>query len=615
MNDANPAIRHGAFTILGFTKEPEDLLNRRLSRRLGVVPRILEFGTAGRFFFYTSYGDVAETEQAIVLKLGFARSPTKSLLTARQLLAQKIATPQSVEHTALRGNALAACFSKTEAKFAAFKTLMSLPQLYYWASHGVWFGSDNLRCLISILDHVELNDDIVPFHFVFRHAPGTLTYYNNVQRLYPGQLLTWQEGHLDVRCTEDLRFSDITQTFERIDPRSIQVLYQELQGVVRAYIDDIQSRGHSLGNLLSGGVDSSLVQLIINEPSAPTRARSFSFAPDQTPSFEFEVRYARQASEILKTEHTFVKFKPEDYPSLIVKATEVLGQPVLSDVEPCKLALAEFLAAYAHDLRFFCVAQGADTLFGLDMARKLKILDALALVPGSRQVLEIAGRLLKPFSARGQTLLKGAEILAREKDPALFVAPINTIAVYTDLDLVRRWFGDGTVRRVLEYRRDLETQYLNSTYYTEKVHIIDLLSDTYEIQVQSSQLFQAHNKEQIYPFLDDDILRASFAFRPEIRYIQGSRTKPLLKDILELNGLSVIARKPKGGSVFTDDLYAWMRSGPLREMVQDIALPGFISKPDFEHLLQEPDHTLWSILTFDLFQKRILSEKSFGLTA
>jgi len=603
----NLEVQLGDFTILGFTKEPGKLL-RKLSERLGVVPRTIDFGNAGQFFFYTSYGDVAETEQAMALKLGFVRSQTKSPLSAQQLLDQKIATPRRINHDAFRGNALIACFSKTEAKFVAFKNLVSLPQLYYWMSGDELIGSDNLRCLVAVLDRVELNKDIVPFHFMFRHAPGTLTYFQNVQRLFPGQLLKWQEGNLDVRCVQDLRFPDNELSFERADSYSVTTLYQELKDVVGAYITDVERSGHGLGNLLSGGVDSSILQLVINEQLLSTPARSFSFAPARTPSFEFEIEHARQASEIFKTEHTFIEFTPKDYPDLVVRAVETLAQPVLSDVEPCKLALAEFLRRHVKDLRFFFVAQGADTLFGLGIAQKIKMLELFGRIPGSRLALAGAGRLLKPFTGKSQTLLKGAEILSHPNDPHLFIAPTNTIAVYSNLDIARRSFGDGTIRQVLEYRRNLETQYLNSANCTEKAHIIDLLSDTCEIQVQSSRLFLAHNKEQIYPFMDDDIVRISFAFRSEIRYMRRLRTKPLLKDILEQRGLSTIARRPKGGSVFTDDLYAWMRSGPLHEMVRDIDRPGFLSKADFEKLIEQPDHFLWSLLTFDIFQKRVLGQ-------
>lgn len=222
--NANLDVRLGAFTIFGFTQEPENLLKRRLSERLGIVPRMIDFGNAGHFFFYTSYGDVAETERAIVLKLGFVRSPTKSPLSAQQLLGQKIATPQRIAHDALRGNALIACFDKTEAKFVAFKNLLSLPQLYYWMSGDELIGSDNLRCLVDVLDRVELNEDMIPFHFMFRHVPGTLTYFQNVQRLFPGQLLKWKEGNLDIRCVQDLRFPDSKLEFERGDPHSVAAL-------------------------------------------------------------------------------------------------------------------------------------------------------------------------------------------------------------------------------------------------------------------------------------------------------------------------------------------------------------------------------------------------------
>ncbi len=601
------STQRGDFTVFGFTQDPKGFLHK-LKRQLDVVPRVVDWGNAGHFFLYTTYGDVAETETAIALKLGFVRSLTKSPLSARQLFEQRMVTPQSIDHASFRGNALVACFSKKEAQFTVFKNLMSLPQLYYWASGDEMIASDSPRCLVDLLDRVELNQDIVPFHFTFRHTPGTLTYFQNIMRLFPGQLLKWREGNLNVSRVQDLRFPDDAREFRQADSRSVSALYEELRGVVGTYIYDIERSGYGLGNLLSGGVDSSILQLIISEQLLPASTRSFSFAPTRTPSFEFEIKYAKQASKIFETEHTFVEFAPEDYPALLVEAVEVLGQPVLSDVEPCKLALVKYLAEYVDDLRFFFVGQGADALFGLDIAKKIEFLEFLAKFPGSRLALARVGRFLEPLTGKSQTLLKGAEILSRPNDPHLFVAPTNTIGVYSNLDIARRSFGDQALRRVLEYRRNLETQYLNSINYTERVHIIDLLSDAYEVQIQSGQLFLAYNKEQIYPYLDDDVIRINLAFRPETRYLKGRRTKPLLKAILEQHGLSTIARQPKGGSVFTPDLYAWMRSGPLSEMIQAIDLPGFLSKADFERLVKNPDHFLWSLLTFDIFRKKILQD-------
>ena len=594
-----------AFTIFGYSKKPTGMLKHELSERLGIEPKVIDFGTAGRFFFHATYGDVVESEQAIALKLGFTRTLTKSPLSTRQLLQQGTMTSQHINCDTFRGNAMVACFSKTEAQFVAFKNQVSLPQLYYWAHHDEIIGSDNLAILTSTLDDVEINEDLIPYHFMFRQAPGTLTYFRNIYRLFPGQFLRWCEGKIDIKITQDLRFSDNKFSFDRIDKNSLNTLYQEMKDIIEVYVRDVHQSGHHIGNLLSGGVDSSLLQLFLNDCTQIQKpVKTYSFAPYNTPSFEFEVEYAKHASELLNTDHTFINFTPHDYANMVVKSVEILGQPVLSDVEPCKLFLANALADQAKDIRYYLVAQGADTLFGLGITRKIKTLQSLGKIPGARFALSGVGTMLLPFSSRGKQLIKGANILAY--DPDFLEAPVNTIAVYTNLDLVRRAFGDQTLRKALEYRRCWEEKYLNTPDYTEKVHIIDLLSDTYEIEVQSSQLFQANNKEQIYPFMDDDIIRLSLAFPPKIRYIQGFKvTKPVLKGILTQHGLSSLAHRPKGASVFTDDLYSWMQSGPLQELIQSIDLPDFVSRHDFEKLVKRPDHFLWSLLTFDIFKKKI----------
>jgi len=104
------------------------------------------------------------------------------------------------------------------------------------------------------------------------------------------------------------------------------------------------------------------------------------------------------------------------------------------------------------------------------------------------------------------------------------------------------------------------------------------------------------------------------AFDPDIRFLKGWQVKPLLKGILEQKSLLSIAKKPKGPSVFTEDLFDWMKNGPLRDMVLAIERPGFLSKSDFEKLLAvpdwclfgEPNWFLWNLLTFDIFQKRVI---------
>ncbi|GAH17518.1 unnamed protein product, partial [marine sediment metagenome] len=64
----------------------------------------------------------------------------------------------------------------------------------------------------------------------------------------------------------------------------------------------------------------------------------------------------------------------------------------------------------------------------------------------------------------------------------------------------------------------------------------------------------------------------------------------------------------KLGTVFTEDLYVWMKEGVLKDMVRAIERPGFISKKKFADLIDKPRPFLWDLLTYDIFQNYVLKQ-------
>jgi hypothetical protein len=172
--NAGATLQFGLFSVFGFAKDP-GFLKHRLPDRLGIVPRTIDFGRAGRFFFYTSYGETAETEVAIALKIGFVRTPDGSSLSAQQLLDRHLVTPEGIDVHALRGNALVACFSKVEAKFSVYKTLLSGLPFYYSVNDDILVCSERLRCLVETLDRLELDEAALPQHFVYLSLTGSQT--------------------------------------------------------------------------------------------------------------------------------------------------------------------------------------------------------------------------------------------------------------------------------------------------------------------------------------------------------------------------------------------------------------------------------------------------------
>lgn len=595
----------GDYTIFGYTRDPAGM-QKRLLHQLGINAKTIKFGEQGEFFYFSTYGDVAETQEAVVLKLGFIRSKTKSAMSAEKLLAQKLVGPERIETDQISGNGLVIGINKQAPGFVAFQTLMAVPQLYYSEWKEGIVCSDVLSCLLRIIPVCELDESVIPQHFLFRSIYGPSTYFHGVKRLITGQYMRWVDGHANIQLVRSLDIVLDEVNYIRDDKRALILLSQTLEDVIGDYVGQIEESGQGYANLLSGGIDSTLVQYYINIVSSQQRKKSISY-DIQVPAFQFEVGYARQASQLLNTEHTFVNYTPQDFPHLLTRVVEILAQPPNLEIEPSFLAVAECVKAMGWSEKFFFSANAADAIFGNSDSWKLKGLDFLQKFPGAAPIMMLMGKVLVPFNSRFNTLLKGAEIIANQNNPDAYCSPSNTMAVTVhdeDWNILRRSFGDPAIREALATRRVLASQYSKSEHYLDKVHFIDQLTYTYEIAAQEQQIFLANHLEMAHPFNDEDLLKVALLIHPNIRYIKGFTPKHLLKSLLKQKSMAQVAHKRKGGSAVNEDLIEWMRSGSLRPMVEEIIRPGFMSKADFDHLLRNPDYFLWSLLTYDLFLKR-----------
>jgi asparagine synthetase B (glutamine-hydrolysing) len=594
----------GDFTIFGFTRDL-GFIEHRLSVQLGITPRTVQIGSLGQFFYHTSYGEIAESEEAIVLKLGFMRSTAKSALSAQQLLDQKLVNPRAIDIGAFSGNGLVVGLSKIEPAFSVFQTLMGLPQLYYSITSDGILCSDVLRCLVNVIPSIELDESILPQFFLFRMVCGSSTYFQNIYHLMPGQYLKWIDGNTESRLIRSLDVVSEEAQYIRDDFKALSLLSDSFGDVVGDYITQIEKKGNGLVNLLSGGVDSTFLQYFLNSKSQQRPLRSISYAI-KVPAFEYEIENAREASHRFQTEHTYVNLTSQDFPGLLTRAINILSQPHTLETEPSFLAITEFVREANWPEKYFFSAIVADSVFGEPETAKLKGLKMIQKIPFAVTWLRWLGQILAPVTARSQSLLKGAEIIANENDPDALVSRANSYRVSeVDWGIVQRCFGNQAIRDALAYRRNLTTQYSRSCHYLDKVQFIQLLTVANETTLHWQQLALAHKMELVCPMIDEDLLKIAFSFHPNMRYIKGFRSKHLLKRLLEQTTNAPVARRRKGSSIAAEDLINWMKVGPLRPLVEDIERPGFMNKVDFEYMIQSPNYFLMSLLSYDIFKKQI----------
>jgi len=597
----------GLFVLAGYGHAPQLALARPLAHVEGCRSLIRPFGEAGTLFLYTTHRDVAEDDEALVVNLGLARDGTTGrVLSARDLLDRRLVTPDGVAHDKLTGNTAVLCVSKREPRACLFRSIAGAYVLLYHQSDGTFVCSDVPSLLMPFLPRLEIPADAYVHHFLFRTVAGPMTYLRDMYRLEHGHQARWTGTELRSELVQDVR-SLSSPTVRRLDDGAISAFYERAGGMVAAYVSWLRQRGYGFATLLSGGVDSSTLQVLINRslPEGET-PRSFSYAM-LTPMFAYEVENARSASAALGTEHRFVEVGGEDYPDLLRRATEIIGRPVGHEFMPCQVAVARHLAAHRTPVQFLFIGVASDTLLGTDVSRRLRQLDVARKVPLAGPVLRAAAAVLGPVlpgKAYGSREL--ARLLAALGDEHSPVHPLNSQALFTDLEMAERCFGGKAVRGAFAYRRNVAAAYFETDSVLEHVHLQQLVTPVADDQTFISRMYAAHRRTVLYPYLDREFMQLALAVDPRVRFYDRGRTKPIVKRILEVHSDYPDVDRPKGHSGFDRDLWWWMKEGPLSEMVHAMERPAFMTRSDFERKLERPDWFTWNMLILDLFRRYLL---------
>ncbi len=557
------------------------------------------------YFFYTMpvYADVAENDATICIKLGQVHDGS-ALLSTETILERGWITPTGAQYEVIEGNAALLCFSKRAPHFCAFKTLLSVPQLYYWTDGDHFLCANNLRLMADLLDGTsdgpQLNPEAVPLHFIFRSVPGHQTYLRDVYRVDHGAVFTWREGDFGSALVRDLR-AYRPDVYRPVDDATVAHYFEQMVAVMGCYVNGGERRATTM---LSGGVDSSTLQLAINQhPAAPKPFPTLSYAM-MTPLFSREVEYAYEAAGILGADHHLVEVTPVQYADLLVQAIEILGQPPHHEPVPCAIPVARY--AQANGFTFLFMGGGADVLHGASKAKEFHQAQTRYRHWPPKALRWVSAALAPVWQSKSYGAGYMADVLESLDDPASPHYPLN-VSAYTDWDVMRRAFGQAKVREALVYRQALEVKYLDTQDLNEKAHVVATLSNQYDTAALWQQAMLAFGRELAFPYIDTTLLTAVMAVHPGQRYYFKHRVKPIPKTILESKSTYRLD-KTKMTSGFYEDLLAWMCSGPLRDRVQAIERPAFLDQADFEQKLKQPDWFTWNLLTFDLFKKRVLAQ-------
>ena len=346
-------------------------------------------------------------------------------------------------------------------------------------------------------------------------------------------------------------------------------------------------------NLLSGGVDSSLIQVFWNRawPQEQGRPETFTVSLDH-PRSRPDAEYALSAAKALGTRHTLVP-AAATYADYLRETIAGTGEPPNHVQAIYFRYLARVLAA--RGIEAALCGEGADSLFGVGLTSTLQM--ALLLRKGvpAGFLRRVGSRLA---SGTGHPSFAAClDLAGRIEDLDNIEHPINQVAVFTDLPAVTACFGAHGVVEGLRYRQRLLDQYQISNNPIERLNFSGFLGEASDSGALWTTLFNQEGCEMLCPFLDSRMIGLAVSILPKYRYPFG-KPKELLKQVLRRHAPPLLAGRSKLG--FGQPVFEWLApGGSLHSLVQQIGHHDFVS-PDVlagASSIRTGSSTAWSATT------------------
>ena len=226
----------------------------------------------------------------------------------------------------------------------------------------------------SVVAHPSVARDLSPqamFNYLYCHvipSPGTV--YRSVQKLQPGECVTFRGGVVETRFYWHLPYRDDSA-------ESVDALEERFRHVLREAARRTIDGSAGIGTFLSGGTDSSTVATLLTELTGePARTYSMGFAWE---GFD-EMKYARITAQHLGARAREYYVTPQDIVEAIPVIARAYDEPFGNDSAAPTYVCAKM--AREDGIEVLLAGDGGDEIFGGNTRyAKQKVFEAYGHIP------------------------------------------------------------------------------------------------------------------------------------------------------------------------------------------------------------------------------------------
>ena len=167
--------------------------------------------------------------------------------------------------------------------------------------------------------------DMTALNLYLRHnyIPAPWTIYSNIRKVEPGTCVTLTRGGSTV-VAKTMRFWHYPGDLDAAEVGSGNTSLEDLETILRTVVREQMISDRPLGAFLSGGIDSSLIAMLMQEES-PHPVKTFTVGFDDQ-AFN-ELPFAREVAQRLGTDHHEIMLSATAGVDLIDELPRVYGEP------------------------------------------------------------------------------------------------------------------------------------------------------------------------------------------------------------------------------------------------------------------------------------------------
>ena len=452
-------------------------------------------------------------------------------------------------------------WDKREKKLILARDRFGEKPLFYYFDTGLFLFGSELKVIKEFFDNKQLkiSSKSAKLYSLLGYIPAPRSIYENTFKVMPSEIIEFKNHQITKK-----KYYAINNN-AKYSLQSYSELKDKIKNSLETSVKKMMVADVEVGCFLSGGVDSSLVAMLMQKNSAK-KIRTFTVGFNEKEYDESD--YARKVADAIGTNHEEIKVKSNDMFNHLEQIVDIFDEP-FSDSSFIPTFLISKLAS--EKVKVVLSGDGGDEVFlGYNrylLARKInkfKNLSPKSLRKFIRIVLKlIPSKYYDEISRPFQKLL-GIHAFSHKIEKLSNILDFeNNSEFYKKLNSLDNEVLEKILSQKTEFFNDYDE--MNLVESVQRNDIDFYLPNDILVKVDRSSM--KNSLEVRSPFLNHKLVEDAFCMAQEIK-LKNNSTKYILKDILSDLIPKNFVNRPKMG--FAIPIERWIKNKEFKKRIEEI---------------------------------------------